>query len=77
MIPFFQLNLVLKGLSDATFSLWEPDWLILDQVIKTIREHSKLLEYSQTAVCHFSGYFSVLRSEQPLNTHWLSTVVRV
>lgn len=76
MIPFFELNLVLKGLSDATFSRWEPDWLILDQVIKTIREHSKL-GYSQTAVCHLSGYFSVLRSELPLNTHWLSTVVRV
>lgn len=41
MIPFFELNLVLKGLSDATFSRWEPDWL-LDQVIKTIREHCKL-----------------------------------
>lgn len=42
MIPFFELNLVLKGLSDATFSRWEPDWLMLDQVIKTIRENSKL-----------------------------------
>lgn len=76
MIPFFELNLVLKGLSDATSSRWEPDWLILDQVIKTIREDCKL-GYSQTAVCHLSGYFSVLRSEQLLNTHWLSTVVRV